>query len=149
VVHEGWKCWRLYHHLLLVPLFAEGSSAHLEHGFEALAAFNGVLLELRDGRLLHGILDLLPSSAHSRDLCLLLELCLGIRGRSIDDGFLNGDEIRKGEVGRAHCHLLCLEIDIGRLKDMRCLVPTHHREEPFRCRLLASYESLSPKLTRC
>lgn len=78
VVQEGWKCWRLYHHLLLLSLFAEGSSAHLEHGFEALATFDGVLLELRDGRLLHGILDLLPSSAHSRDLGLLLELCLEI-----------------------------------------------------------------------
>lgn len=92
----------LRHHLLPALLLAECKPAHLEHGLEAFAALDGVLLELADRRVLHGGLDLLPATTDSRNLGLLVKLGLRIRRRPVDDGLLYGDEVRKGEVRRAH-----------------------------------------------
>lgn len=92
----------LRHHLLPALLLAECQPAHLEDGLETLAALDGVLLELADRRLLHGSFDFLPPAADGRHLGLLVELRLRVACRLVDDGLLHGDEVRKGEVCRAH-----------------------------------------------
>lgn len=65
---------------------------------------------------------------------------------SIDDGFLHGNEVVEGEVGRAHCDLLRFRVDVGRLKDLGGILATHHRKEPFWCRLLTGNESFGSQL---
>lgn len=131
----------LNHHLLLSSLLAERAAAHGENGLEALAALDGVLLELRDAGLLDCVLDLLPASANSRDLRFLVELCLLIRYRSIDNSLLDADDVGECEVCRAHGDLLCLWVDVGSLEDVRGLVTSEHGQEPFWCLLVAGDES--------
>ena len=139
----------LNHHLLLGSLLAERATAHGKNGLEALAALDGVLLELRDAGLLDGVLDLLPASANSRDLRFLVELCLLIRYRSIDNSLLYADDVGECEVGRAHGDLLCLWVDVGSLEDVRGLVTSEHGQEPFWCLLVAGDESFGAELFCC
>lgn len=63
--------WHSYHRLQLCSLLAEGTTAHLEHLIKALTSFDSILLELLNGGLLHGVLDLLPSSANCSNLGVL------------------------------------------------------------------------------
>lgn len=66
--------------------------------------------------------------------------------RSVDDSLLNSDEVAEGEVGRTHGDLLCLWVDVRRLKNLGGVLATHHGEEPFWCSLLAGYESFGSQL---
>ena len=102
----------LDYHLLLCALLAERTAAHLENGLEALTAPDGVLLELRHARLLDGVLDFLPAAADSGDLGLLIKLRLVLGRWAVDNSLLDGDDVREGEVRRAHGNLLGLWVDI-------------------------------------
>lgn len=136
----------LCHHLLPALLLAEREPAHLEHGLESLTALDGVLLELADRRLLDRGLDLLPATADGRHLGLLVELGLRVGCRPVDDGLLHRDEVREGEVRRAHGDFLRLRVNVGGLEDVGGFVSAHHGEEPFRCGLFACYEAFGAEL---
>lgn len=65
------------HHLLSLFLFSKDSAAHLKDRLESLLSFGCVLCKTCDGRLLHSVLDLLPSATKGYDLCGLYKLCFG------------------------------------------------------------------------
>jgi hypothetical protein len=112
---------------LAFSLHGKHLSAHLEHGFKALAALDGVLLEALDSVFLDAVLDLLPTATEGSDLSGLLENCA--RGRAggrgtVYNGFANGEEIVKGHIHAAHGDLFGSRVDVGCLVDLRDLLAT-------------------------
>lgn len=134
---------------LAFSLHGEDLSAHLEHGLEAFATLDGVLLEALDGELLNTVLDPLPAAAEGGDLGGLLEDCarVGAGGRgAVYDGFADGEEIVEGHVHAAHGNLLGRGVDVGGFVDLRDFGARKEGAEPLRGGLLASDETFSAEL---
>lgn len=136
---------RLQTLLLEVPLFAEYTATHLEHSFEPFAATLSVLAESLHTCFFDLIFDFLPTTTEGGDLRLLVEL--GGRswveeGRLVDYGLAHIENVRPGEVGRAHSHFLRSRIDVGDLIDVRGGTASEERKDPLRYRLVAGNETL-------
>lgn len=135
---------------LAFSLHGEDLSAHLEHSLKALTAFDSVLLEALNGEVLDAVLDLLPTTAEGSDLSRLLEDCArGRTGRrrTVNDGFADGEEIVESHVRAAHRDLLGDRVDVRGFVDLRDILATEERAEPFWCGLLAGDETFGTKNT--
>jgi len=138
-------------HALLfeVALFAEDATAHLEDGFESFAANLGIFTESFHACFFDLVLNLLPPTTKSSNLCFLVEFSCGGRVEGalpVDNGFADAEDIWPCQVGGAHGDFLRNRIDIGDFVNVGGIRSSKNRENPLWYRLVASDKTLSAQL---
>lgn len=138
-----------HHHLLLaLLLLGKDLAAHLKNTLKALTALESVLLELVHETVLDAVLNSLPATTESGNVCRLLELGLVVTEGSVNDLLLDVDEVVVRQVLADHGDGLVFRVDIAGLIDVLVLkVRAHNGLDPVRARLLAGDEALSAQDT--
>lgn len=136
--------------VLEFSLLSENTATHLKDGFETFTASLGVFSEPIHTRLLHLILDLLPTPAKGGDFGFLGEFGRGGRvkgGGLVDHSLADVEDVGPSEIGRAHGDLLGGRVDVGDLIDVGGGAAAEERENPLGGRLVASDETFGSQLS--
>lgn len=131
-------------------LLSENTATHFKDGLKAFTASLGVLSEAIDTRLLHLILDLLPTSAEGGDFRFLGEFGRGgrVEGRGlVNHSLADVEDVGPGEVGRAHGDLLGRRVDVGNLIDVGSGAAAKECKNPLGGRLVASDKTFGSQLS--